>query len=145
MVILPLMQPVELVQCIKCGGDEYFIWKLSPFFTCTSLLPSSAPGLVDLMVNLWSSEEYLSLVLLKRTYHSPWFFKQPYPNWSEPILTYSWDVLSLGQVLFYDSPSSIPHQPQWKFPFLIPMKWTYTLRIQTRVFHLYSPFLTHIN
>ena len=72
---------------IECGGGEYFIWKLSPFFTCTSLLLSLAPSLVDLMVNLWSSEEYLSLVLLKRMYHSLWFFKHPYPNWSAPILT----------------------------------------------------------
>ena len=23
-VILPLMQPVKLVQCIECGGDDYF-------------------------------------------------------------------------------------------------------------------------
>ena len=36
-----LMWLVELVQCIECGGDSYFTWIFSFFFTCTSL-PSSS-------------------------------------------------------------------------------------------------------
>jgi len=35
------MRPVELVQCIECGGDRYLTWKLPIFFTCMSLLLSS--------------------------------------------------------------------------------------------------------
>ena len=38
-VILPLMRAIELVQCIKCGGDDYFIWIFPFFFPCTSLSP----------------------------------------------------------------------------------------------------------
>ena len=40
-VISLLMWLVELVQCIECGGDSYFTWIFSFFFTCTSL-PSSS-------------------------------------------------------------------------------------------------------
>ena len=34
------MWPVELVQCIKCEGNRYFIWKLPIFFNYTSPLLS---------------------------------------------------------------------------------------------------------
>ena len=40
-VIPPLMWSAELVHCIECGGDGYFICKFSFFFACTSLLSSS--------------------------------------------------------------------------------------------------------
>ena len=40
-VIPPLMQSVELVQCIECGGDDYFLWMFPFFFACMSL-PSSS-------------------------------------------------------------------------------------------------------
>ena len=66
-VILPLMRPMKLVQCIEYRGDGYFTWKFPPFFTCMSLLPSPAPVIMDLMVILWSFEEYLSFRLLGRT------------------------------------------------------------------------------
>lgn len=66
-VILSLLQPVELVQCIKYGGELYFTWKLPHLFSCTSLPPTLAPGIVDLMIILWFPEEYLSLEFLKRT------------------------------------------------------------------------------
>ena len=41
-VILPLMRPVELVQCIECKCDGYFTWIFPFFFTCTFLPHSSA-------------------------------------------------------------------------------------------------------
>lgn len=37
-----------LVQCIKCGGDEYFTKKLPLSFTCTNLVPSSSINLMTL-------------------------------------------------------------------------------------------------
>ena len=40
-VILLLMRPAELVQCIECGGDGYFTWIFPFFFACTFLPHSS--------------------------------------------------------------------------------------------------------
>ena len=45
-IILPLMWPAKLVQCIECRGDEYFAEKLPIFFTCMSLLLSSVFNLL---------------------------------------------------------------------------------------------------
>ena len=56
-VILPLMRQIELVQCIKCGDDVCFIWKLPPLIACTSLLLSSAFKPMALVVRLRSPEE----------------------------------------------------------------------------------------
>ena len=36
-IIPPLMWSIELVQCIECGDDGYFVWILPFFFACTSL------------------------------------------------------------------------------------------------------------
>ena len=56
------MRPAKLVQCIECGGNEYFIWASFFFFTCM-FLPSSSlafcPSL--LMVHIKPSEEPRSL------------------------------------------------------------------------------------
>ena len=56
------MQLAELVQCIECGGNEYFIRASFFFFTCM-FLPSSSlafcPSL--LMVHIKPSEEPRSL------------------------------------------------------------------------------------
>ena len=45
-----LMWLVELVQCIECGGDSYFTWIFSFFFTCTSL-PSSSVSCASGLLN----------------------------------------------------------------------------------------------
>ena len=39
-VIPLLMWPAELIYCIECRGNDYFIWIFPFFFACTSL-PSS--------------------------------------------------------------------------------------------------------
>ena len=51
-VILPLIWLAGLVQCIKCGGDRCFIWKLPPCIACTSLLPSLVFSHIALVVRL---------------------------------------------------------------------------------------------
>ena len=66
-VILRVMRLVELVQCIKCGGDEYFIGKLSPCVACTFLPPSSVFNHMTLVVRLQSPEEYTFLRFFVRT------------------------------------------------------------------------------
>ena len=40
-VIPPLMRLADLMHCIECGGNGYFIWIFPFFFACTSL-PSSS-------------------------------------------------------------------------------------------------------
>ena len=104
------MWPVELVQYIEVE--------------IIGTLPENFPFLyLHVSLSLLSSQhcglDGQSLVprgvLVPRAlqvYRSPQFLRQSYLDWSEPILTYSWDVLPLGPILFYGSPSSAPHPPQ---------------------------------
>ena len=55
------------MQYIEFGGEGYFTWKLPHFFTYMSFPPFLAPDIVDLMIILWSLEEYLSLESLEHT------------------------------------------------------------------------------
>ena len=64
-VILPLMWPAKLMQCIKCGGDEYFAWKLPLFLICTSLLHFSVFCLLVQVACLNPSKDCLFLELLR--------------------------------------------------------------------------------
>ena len=66
-VILPLMRPVELVQCIECRSDEYFMWIFSFFFTCTSLPFSLVFCLLVQVAYLKPSEECSLFGLLGRS------------------------------------------------------------------------------
>ena len=66
-VILPLMRPVELMQCIECRDDGYFTWILPFFFACTSLPPSSIFCLMVYVACLKPFKERSLFRLLKRS------------------------------------------------------------------------------
>ena len=83
----------------------------SPFlylYAFPSLISSRHCGLDDHSLVPWR----VLIPWVPRAYRSLQFFKQSCPDWSGLVLAYSWDVLPLGSVLFYGSPSSILHPPQ---------------------------------
>ena len=64
---MSLMRPAELVQCIECGGNGYFTWIFSFFFTCTSLPHSSVFCLLVQVAYLKPFEECSLFELLERS------------------------------------------------------------------------------
>ena len=56
----------ELVQCIKCGGDRCFLWKIPLALIHTSQWSSSASKPLAFMAYLSSPKKYLLLGFLER-------------------------------------------------------------------------------
>ena len=97
--ILPLMQQAELVQCIKCEGDGYFIWKLPPLIAYMSLLPSSTFSPMALVICLKSLDA-------PREGRLPRFHYLDYLDCATLELVNSWAQLLLKSTRFDDLPSS---------------------------------------
>ena len=117
-VIPPLMRLANLMHCIECGGDGYFIWIFPFFFACISL-PSSSVFclLVQLTCSTFPEERSLfgllgestSLSLLLgfssmcRVRTDVWVGLSTSPDWAQglyPILRpYPPTIIFVGKVL----------------------------------------------
>ena len=106
-----LLRLAELVQCIKCGGDDYFIWIFLFFFAYTSLPSSSVFVLLVQVALLNYSRGALAI-------QAPWkvcLFIFP-PRTLIHVLGQDWYVsgpsslLKLGpRVLFHTRVLPLPH------------------------------------